>query len=208
MNTSSMALRVIIILAFAVLGASAGVCWQALHITGKPQAFRSMAKVVSARGMLPDKGDDATALADHYGTIIETLESAEMKRRTLERVRALNPDLKEIDVAIRVVQSKGSAIFNVLASGNEPKYTRIYLDALLDEFMAFRQQLLERFGKAGGSSDVAIQERATPASENVEDWRIPIAVGALGGGLLSGMLGLLLSLIIVHPAPLPLPPSP
>jgi succinoglycan biosynthesis transport protein ExoP len=82
--------------------------------------------------------------ADFYGTIIETVESAEMKRRALERVRALNPDLKDSDVEIRVAQTKGSAIFNILATGSEPRYTKIFLDALLDEFIAFRQSIREQ----------------------------------------------------------------
>jgi uncharacterized protein involved in exopolysaccharide biosynthesis len=51
---------------------------------------------------------------------------------------------------------------------------------------------------------VAIQERASPASENVEDWKLPIALGAGGGGLLGGFIGLVLSLLIVR-APKPLP---
>ena len=79
-----------------------------------------------------------------YGTIIETIESAEMKRRALDRVRALNPDVKDSDVEIRMAQTKGSAIFNILATGSEPKYTKIILDALLDEFIAFRQSIREQ----------------------------------------------------------------
>ena len=53
----------------------------------------------------------------------------------------------------------------------------------------------------------AIQERATLASEHVEDWRLPIAIGAVGGGFLGAALGFLLSLIIMHPASPPLPPT-
>lgn len=267
--------------------------------------------------------------ADFYGTIIETLESAEMKRRAWERVKALNPDLKDSDVEIRVAQTKGSAIFNIIATGSEPKYTRIFLDALLDEFISFRQSIREqaqskvvheffqdvftrqksmedaaeklekarargvdtlsvrsdlerlvvrlnaqrnqrddlRFkikvikadeaaraplqtqleaieseindiekGLARRESDLAelktfqekhdtnklvyeklfkeveklqaafnpapdylaIQERATPASENVEDWKLPVAVGACGGGFLAGLIGFALSLLILH----------
>jgi len=53
---------------------------------------------------------------------------------------------------------------------------------------------------------VAIQERATPASENVEDWVLPIAVGGIGGGLLGALFGLLVSLIIVRsPKPAQIP---
>ena len=325
MNSS----RLIIILVFALIGASVGTALQALRLTGKPQEFRSMAKLVAGGQLVfNDSLTWREQQADFYGTIIETIESAEMKRRALERVRALNPGLKDSDVEIRVAQTKGSAIFNVLATGLEPKYTRIFLDALLDEFIAFRQsvreqaqgkvlqqflqevasrqkkmeRLTEELEKARASGDtlstkaelerlvtrlnslrnqrddlrfqlklmdakdearapleaklsatveevqsiegelkqrepgiselrgitekyeaekalyqrmlekvdpvesalqvnadyVAIQERATPASENVEDWVLPVAVGAGGLGFVGGLAGFLLSLIILR----------
>ncbi|OYW29043.1 MAG: hypothetical protein B7Z47_05240, partial [Chthoniobacter sp. 12-60-6] len=129
---------------FLLLTASIGVCVQALRITGRPQEFRSLAKLVAGGQMvMSDSVSWREQQADFYGTIIETVESAEMKRRALERVRALNPDVKDSDVEIRVAQTKGSAIFNILATGSEPKYTRIFLDALLDEFIAFRQSIRE-----------------------------------------------------------------
>jgi hypothetical protein len=338
MSTGRILSHVIITLVFAVLGASVGVCWQALRITGKPQEFRSLAKLVAGGG--GNITEDIhmrwrESQMDFYGTIIETIESAEVKRRALERVRALNPELKDIEVDIRVAQTKGSAIFNILATGPEPKYTRIFLDALLDEFIAFRQnireqsqpevqqflrivatqrkkmedafkaaealakaaslrakadleRLVERVTTLKGQRDdlrlelkamaddeaaraslekrlkaiseeialseaemdrynaglaeyrramethavenetyqkqlekvnemqsllrsradyVAIQERATHASENVEDWKLPIAIGAVGGGSLGAVLGFLLSLIITRPASRPLPPT-
>jgi len=130
---------------FLLLTASIGVCVQALRITGRPQEFRSLAKLVAGGQMVFN--DNVTwreQQADFYGTIIETVESAEMKRRALERVRALNPDMKDSDVEIRVAQTKGSAIFNILATGSEPKYTKVFLDSLLDEFIAFRQAIREQ----------------------------------------------------------------
>lgn len=130
---------------FLLLTASIGVCVQALRITGRPQEFRSLAKLVAGEQMvISDIVKWEQMRQDFYGTIIETVESAEMKRRALERVRALNPDLKDSDVEIRVAQTKGSAIFNILATGSEPKYTKIFLDALLDEFISFRQSIREQ----------------------------------------------------------------
>ena len=330
MNSSRILPRILIILVLALIGASIGGTLQVLRITKKPQEFRSLAKLLAGGQMVANESITwREQQADFYGTIIETIESAEMKRRALERVAALNPDIKASDVEIRVVQTKGSAIFNILASGTEPKYTRIFLDALLDEFISFRQSIreqaqgkvlqqflqevvskqktmensLEKFAKArAGGADtlsvrsdlerlvprlnsqrnqrddlrlklksmkdddaaraplqteleaieseihdiekdldrresaitelktlqeklevdkhayeklfnevekiqsvfnmqsdyVAIQERATPASENVEDWTLPVAVGACGGGILSGLLGLVLSFLIVR----------
>ena len=53
---------------------------------------------------------------------------------------------------------------------------------------------------------VAVQERATPASEIVEDWVLPVAVGACGGGFLAGLIGFALSLLILHsPKPTQIP---
>lgn len=329
MSTSRILPRIIIILGCAFIGASMGTCFQALRITGKPQEFRSLAKLVMGGIVVfNDSVSWREQQEDFYGTIIETVESAEMSRRALERVRALNPDLKDSDVAIRVARTKGSAIFNILATGPDPKYTRIFLDALLDEFIAFRQSIREQAqgkvlqeflqavvtqqkemevsmaalekarakvdtvsaksdqerrvarlnslrnqrddlrlklkpmqeadaaraplqGQLGAieseiqdiesglqrlepdlselrtltekhavkkatydklfeavgrlqpafncqSDYVAIQERATPASENVEDWVLPIGLGAGGGGLLGGLIGLVLSLLIIR----------
>lgn len=113
----------------------------------QPQQFISLAKLVAGGRMVasPNGGPAyVDYLQDFYGTIIETLESAEMRRHALERVRALNPDLKESDVDVKVTQNKGSAIFNVAAIGREPKFTRVFLDALLDEFRAFREQIREQ----------------------------------------------------------------
>ena len=131
---------------FLLLTASIGVCVQALRITGQPTEFFSLAKLV-AGGQMAVQGSEVQwreQLIDFYGTIIETVESAEMKRRALDRVRALHPDLRDSEVEIRVAQTKGSAIFNVFATGSNPKYTQIFLDALLDEFIAFRLQVREQ----------------------------------------------------------------
>ncbi len=128
---------------FLLLTASIGVCVMALKITGQQQSFTSLAKLVAGGrvvGAQQGAGQYLEYLADFYGTIIETIESSEMRRRALERVSALQPDLKEYDVDVRVLQNRGSAIFNVNAVGTDQKYTRVYLDALLDEFMLFREQ--------------------------------------------------------------------
>jgi capsular exopolysaccharide synthesis family protein len=133
---------------FLLLTASIGVCVQALRITGKPQSFISLAKLVAGGRMVGGTGAGGVQYQDYiqdfYGTIIETIESSEMRRRALDRVRALHPDMKETEVEIQVSQNRGSAIFNVRAFGVEPKYTKIFLDSLLDEFVAFRNQIREQ----------------------------------------------------------------
>ena len=133
-----------IILAFGLLGGViSGVHWQAEAAQDVQPEFRSLAKVIVTLE-LPEEDRTAPFNADLYGTCAEILESPEMKRRALERVHALNRDLRDQDVEIRTARTPGSGIINILATGAEAKYTRIFLDALLDEFIAFRKNVRDQ----------------------------------------------------------------
>jgi len=115
-----------------------------MEFTQKKPLYQSVAKLVAG-------GLHTTAAAswreqnqDFYGTIIETIESAEMKRRALERVKVLNPNLKGHDVEILATQHKASAIFSVQVRSEDGRYVKVFLDALLDEFIAFRMAIREQ----------------------------------------------------------------
>ena len=131
---------------FPVLCAVIAVSGRAWMITKKPSEFVAIGKLVVARS--PNPGPNPLDLSKipeaFYGTLVEILKSGELRRRTVERVREEHPELKEIDVEIHVAQTKGSGILNVGAIGAEPKFTRIYLDTLLYEFVAFRREMEEK----------------------------------------------------------------
>lgn len=323
--------RLIIILGGAFVLACVGAVYQINRIVVTPQEFRSQAKLLADVKIINLELEDRE-IEHSSGTTAETLESAEMSRRAVERVKALNPDIHGGDVAIHATQTKGSGIIHILATGQEPRYTRLFLDALLDEFIAFRRDnrekaqgpvlqkvlqeaatlqkemkeseaalekarastststatisanldhvrlqarltvqrnqrdehrraikdmpesdggrallqtrlsaieleikdiesqlqrheaaaselrvLTEKFDAAKQACDqkfeqaeklqtsidtdpdsVAIMERAAPASEKVEDWKLPVAIGAGGGALLGGFIGLMTSLALVR----------
>lgn len=113
MNTGRVFARVSIILGCAFLGTCIGICIQALRITGRPQEFRSLAKIV-AEG--PQMVDGSEGTIDRHGAIIEGICSTEMRRRALKRVKALHPELRDKNVEIRIFQTKGTAIFNILST--------------------------------------------------------------------------------------------
>lgn len=134
---------------FLLLFAAIAVCIQTLRVTGKETEYLAVGKIVAGpRINLNETRNDviqqATLPADFYGTQIEILTGGELRRRALDRVRSLHPEIKEIDVEIKVTQTRGSSILNVAGIGKEPKYTRLFLDALLDEYMAFRREMIER----------------------------------------------------------------
>lgn len=133
--------------AYATFGAALGILYQVFQLLTIPQ-FHCAAKLVASPAFTTFKSEDdgfkdydPETTRSFAATLVETIESPELRRRARERVRALNPQLTECDVKIQAGQSKGSAIFNVVASGIDAVYVRTYLNALLDEFMAFRQAL-------------------------------------------------------------------
>lgn len=169
----------------------------ATKVEFKPKApmYESEAKLVA--GGLDDKVENWQAWRDDFnGTITETLESSEMKRRALERTRALHPDLRgrdvEIHVSLQEPQMQGSSMFGVQALSEDREYARVFLDALLDEFIAFRQAIRrqsggkalqklsqdERANPSPGSAEsrdyVAIRKRAQPATEVMQSGLAPV----------------------------------
>lgn len=185
-----------------IIGIALSLLIQILRLTSRPQEFRSLAKVMAIQGLDPEKMTNRRINDDYYGTIIETLESSHLNSAAMKRVKIQKPETKDQDVDVRVAQTKGSAIFNVLATGSEPKYTRLFLDALLDEFMILRTRQAEEAG-LDPRKDIAIQERATSASESIEDWSRPLFTGTVNGALLGGLLGFFAKLFSHRQKPLP-----
>lgn len=324
MKTNMSASRLRIILVCTLIGAFAGTAVQSLRLTGKPMEFRSMAKLVRGTTIYTGAYEWLDLPAEFYTNMVESLESEELKRRAWERLSVSKSELTKTQCKIQVTRTRGSAIFNILATGSEPRGTRIFLDTLMDEFIAWRMSvvkvaadralhaflqktarsyemeppavILEKFlstveaasrggdlevvapyletlrlplkdlpgqpgsedgGKAApvhttnldqnvralearihsywteaaewvrttesqaleqgphqkqfeqmefftaaffgiDPTQIAIQERATPATEYIEDWRWPIAAGAGGGGLLGAFVGLVLILLLVR----------
>ncbi|MCF7787208.1 MAG: M56 family metallopeptidase [Prosthecobacter sp.] len=180
----AMSLIAVVAVVLAVLAATK------VEFKPKPPLYQSEAKLVAA-GPKDAGVNGQIRRMDVYAAIIETLESAEMKRRALERVRALYPDQEEKDVEIHAAQIKDSTSFRVQALSESGKYARVFLDALVDEFIAHRQVLREKavgekVQKSGQESMqmqsltkesmdfVAIQERAKPATEVVQSGLIPV----------------------------------
>lgn len=132
---------------FLLLTSAIAICVQTLRITGKPIEFFALGKVLVGANVVnpdPQKQVVSQQTGDVYGTQIEIIESNELRRRALERVRGMYPELKDGDVEIRVTQTKGSSILNVAGVGEDGKYTRIFLGALLDEYVAFRKEMIDK----------------------------------------------------------------
>lgn len=200
----SLAPRATIMASCLFLGVSLGLCLQVLRITATPQEFRSLARLsMLAPDDLPQeiRRPDQTEedISKNFHAIKQALESPILQRRTLERVRLLHPELKDRTVHIQVAQAKATRVLNVLSTSTDPRYSKIFLDVLLEEFLAFTThtrphptdavlaQIFSSFGLADPKA--AVRERATTAAENIVEWEIPLFVGLIGGGVLGAATG-------------------
>ena len=134
---------------FLLLCISIGVCIQAYRVSTEPVDYTSYAKLAAGGrvnvGNVPMLRDQGYT-QDFFGTQIEILQSSEVRRRALDRMSSLHPDLEQSRVQVTVNQARGSSILNVSATGEDPRYTQRYLDALLQEYIIFRRDMREASG--------------------------------------------------------------
>lgn len=135
-------------MAFCVVcSAALGVWYQLDLLEHQRPLFRCLAKLVVLHPAEPYLSHvTKQANPDFYGTCIEVLESAEMIRRARERVYNQNPLLVDHEVEVLCRRSPGSGVINILGSSDDATYPQLFLNALQDEFILYRQDIRDQFG--------------------------------------------------------------
>ncbi len=75
------------------------------------------------------------------GTQQALMKSAKVREKAAERVRSLRPNLTPVLVDLVTGVAPKTTIFTLQASGSEPEYTRAYLDACMDEYIALKSEM-------------------------------------------------------------------
>ncbi len=169
---------------FAVLlGVSLGTSFQVCRTVDKPQEFVATAKLIST--IESDPNFDPTYLKEPplYISVIETLESEEMARRTGKRINHLHPEWAQNSIKVEATRLPNSLIYQIKATGTDPKFTKYALDTLIDELLDLNENKRKNAGASG--SGLIVLERASSAVEPLKNWIIPIGIGALVGGMLA-----------------------
>jgi polysaccharide biosynthesis transport protein len=82
-----------------------------------------------------------------YGTQIQLMQSAEVKRGAEALVRSTHPEIPPVPVEITVVQKPRTSIFELSAIGSTADYTQLYLNALMQKYLDFKKGMREDQGK-------------------------------------------------------------
>jgi capsular exopolysaccharide synthesis family protein len=120
-------------------------CYQSYNIFRSAPVYVSSARMmVEPRMTTQEKALYSEEMTNFFGTQLLLMEGLEVNRRAAERVRATKPDLAQSSVAIKAFQSPKTSVFGLQATGAEPLYTRAFLDAAMEEFTRFKEQMREQ----------------------------------------------------------------
>lgn len=125
-----------------------GIFVQAWLIYQTPPSFLSTSKMMLA-GKL-NIAQNAVYSEDNvnfYGTQIQLMQSAEVRRSAEALVRSTHPELQPVKVEITVTQRPRTSIFELQAIGTTPDYTQAYLNAVMQKYLDFKKGMREEQGQ-------------------------------------------------------------
>lgn len=118
---------------------------KAIFLHAKPN-FRSEGRmIVSARLSLPNDQTYADELNNFYGTQVALMESDSVTNEVslrLQAMQATNASLHPSPVKLEVTVSPKTSIFNLQAVGEDPAYTRAYLEGIMEEYINLKKNLM------------------------------------------------------------------
>jgi len=134
---------------------SLGIAFKAVEGYLKDPYFLSTAEmIVSGRINLPENDVYDEEGDNFYGTQIELMRSGQVRTRAMERVRLTHPEVHEAFVATEAYQEEGADtiiveavlknntdIFELYAYTPHPEYTRLFLDAVMEEYINRRIEM-------------------------------------------------------------------
>jgi succinoglycan biosynthesis transport protein ExoP len=108
-----------------------------------PPVFLSTARMmVSGKVSIPEGGAAySEELSNFFGTQIELMRSGEVRRRAQEQVLSRHPEIDPAPVTLEVAQLRGAAIFTLKATGRNPEFSQLFLDACMDEYIESKKEM-------------------------------------------------------------------
>lgn len=149
-----------------LLAVASSIGWQAYSELNREPVYVSQARMmVSGRFALPDSVY-REELSNFFGTQISLMLSSRVKQKAQERVLMLDPDISQSWVRLSVSQRPDASIFQLQADGGEPQFTQKFLDAVMDEYQAFRQDMRSETTE---STLLAVTEQLYRLEEEIEN---------------------------------------
>jgi capsular exopolysaccharide synthesis family protein len=130
-----------------VLTICLGLFVQAWLIYQTPPLFLSASKMMLAGKLNITQGAVYSEdTMNFYGTQIQLMQSAEVRRTAEALVRSTHPELQPVPVEITVTQKPRTSIFDLQAIGSTPEYSQAYLNAVMQKYLDFKKGMRDDQG--------------------------------------------------------------
>ena len=130
-----------------VLTICLGLFVQAWLIYQTPPLFLSASKMMlSGKLNITQGAVYSEDTMNFYGTQIQLMQSAEVRRTAEALVRSTHPEMQPVSVEITVTQKPRTSIFDLQAIGSTPEYTQAYLNAVMQKYLDFKKGMRDDQG--------------------------------------------------------------
>jgi succinoglycan biosynthesis transport protein ExoP len=130
-----------------VLTICLGLFVQAWLIYQTPPSFLSASKMMLAGKLnISQSAVYSEDNVNFYGTQIQLMQSAEVRRSAEALVRSTHPEMQPVLVEITVAQKPRTSIFDLQAIGSTAEYTQTYLNAVMQKYLDFKKGMREDQG--------------------------------------------------------------
>jgi len=124
-----------------------GLFVQSWLIYQTPPSFLSTAKMMLAGKLnINQNAVYSEDSVNFYGTQIQLMQSAEVRRSAESLVHSTHPELPPVRVDLSVAQKPRTSIFDLQAIGSTPEYTQAYLNAVMQKYLDFKKGMREDQG--------------------------------------------------------------
>jgi polysaccharide biosynthesis transport protein len=118
---------------------------EAIHIRLAPPEFVSIGQMfVNIRLNVPQGSLYTEELGNFLGTQAALMQGTEVLNRARERVASQNPGVTAKNVVLQVTILPKTTIFVLRATGDNPEYTKAYLQACMEEYRNLKKGMAER----------------------------------------------------------------
>jgi succinoglycan biosynthesis transport protein ExoP len=113
-----------------------------------PPSFLSAGKMMMPGQLrIPQGAIYSEESQNFFGTQIQLMQSAEVKRGAESLVRSTHPEMQSVPVVLSIFQRPRTSIFELQAIGRSPEYTQAYLNAVMQKYIDFKKGVREGQGQ-------------------------------------------------------------
>ena len=118
---------------------------EALYLRYSPAAFISVGQMIVSIKLNIQQGSLYTEeLSNFLGTQAALMQGSEVTQRARDRVASQNPNLIPKPVLLDVSMLPKTTIFVLRATGENPEYTKAYLQACMEEYISLKKSMAAR----------------------------------------------------------------